>query len=132
MYIVRLASAIATIYVLIQLAKEPENLEGLAHFGTDTIDDLFNWGNDRFVLGKLPEHGNATKRKKSHYDIFMEAILEEEEENKATTTEQAPETEEGPAHNEEEYGPIDEAKENTENPQDTKPKEDTAKVDEEL
>ena len=58
-------------------------MEGIAKFSGESINDLFDWGNDRFVLGKLPDaHGNATRRKKSHYDVFMEAILEEEEENK--------------------------------------------------
>lgn len=85
----------------------------MAKFSGESINDLFDWGNDRFVLGKLPEQGgNSTKRKKSHYDIFMEAILEEEQENKAAEETPAKvEEEEGPAHNEDEYGPLDDSKE---------------------
>ena len=47
------------------------------------MTDLFNWGNDRFVLGRqIADHsGNSTvKRKKTPQEIFMEAILDEEEE----------------------------------------------------
>lgn len=46
------------------------------------MDDLFNWGNDKFVLGRALEHktanGTVIKRKKSPQEIFMEAILEED------------------------------------------------------
>jgi hypothetical protein len=56
----------------------------LAKFGSESVNDLFDWGNNKFVLGNdAMKAGNSTKKKKSHYDIFMEAILEEEEENKA-------------------------------------------------
>lgn len=44
------------------------------------MQDLFDWGNDRFVLGKLPDKGNSTKRKKSARELFEEAILGTEEE----------------------------------------------------
>ena len=47
------------------------------------MTDLFNWGNDKFVLGRqIADHsGNSTvKRKKTPQEIFMEAILDEEEE----------------------------------------------------
>ena len=49
------------------------------------MDDLFNWGNDRFVLGRqiADKSGNSTaKRKKTPQEIFMEAILDEEEPKK--------------------------------------------------
>lgn len=53
------------------------------------MNDFFNWGNDRFVLGQLPSQaGNSTlKRKKSPQEIFMEAILDDEEPAKAAATE---------------------------------------------
>lgn len=60
------------------------------------MNDLFNWGNDRFVLGQLPSSGgNSTiKRKKSPQEIFMEAILDDEEPTKPAEEEQPlPETE---------------------------------------
>ena len=44
------------------------------------MDDLFNWGNDKFVLGKLPDRGNSTRRKKSARELFEEALLGEPEE----------------------------------------------------
>lgn len=58
------------------------------------MTDLFNWGNDKFVLGRqIADHsGNSTvKRKKTPQEIFMEAILDEEEPVK-----EAPKAEETP------------------------------------
>ena len=86
MVLLRVVSAIALIFFLIQLAKEPENLDGLASFTSDSMNDLFDWGNDRFVLGQLADKahaGNSTgvKRKKSPQEIFMEAILDPEPED---------------------------------------------------
>jgi len=51
MFILRLASAVALVFFVIQLAKEPENLDNLTSFTNENLNDLFNWGNDRFVLG---------------------------------------------------------------------------------
>jgi Translocation protein Sec62 len=82
MILMRVGSAIALIFFVIQLAKEPDNLEGLRSFADDSMTDLFNWGNDKFVLGRqIADHsGNSTvKRKKTPQEIFMEAILDEEE-----------------------------------------------------
>jgi len=67
MFILRLVSAVSLIFFFFQLAKEPDNLDSLASFTNESMNDLFNWGNDRFVLGQLPSSaGNSTmKRKKS-------------------------------------------------------------------
>ncbi len=82
MILMRVGSAIALIFFVIQLAKEPDNLDSLRSFADDSMTDLFNWGNDKFVLGRqIADHsGNSTvKRKKTPQEIFMEAILDEEE-----------------------------------------------------
>lgn len=47
---------------------------------SDSFHDLFDSGFDRFVLGKLPSAGNATKRKLTPQEIFMKAIMDDEEE----------------------------------------------------
>jgi len=68
MILLRVASAVALVFFVIQLAKEPENLDSLKSFTNESMDDLFNWGNDRFVLGRqiADKSGNATgKRKKT-------------------------------------------------------------------
>lgn len=52
MVLLRIASAIALVFLVFQLTKEPENLDSLTSFTTDSMDDLFNWGNDKFVLGR--------------------------------------------------------------------------------
>ena len=51
MFILRLVSAVALTFFVFQLAKEPDNLDNLASFTNENLNDLFNWGNDRFVLG---------------------------------------------------------------------------------
>ena len=101
MIVLRLASAVALVFFVIQLAKEPENLDSLKGFTKESMDDLFNWGNDRFVLGRqiADKSGNSTtKRKKTPQEIFMEAILEEDEPKKqeepAKPAEDAPKAEE--------------------------------------
>ena len=68
MILMRVGSAIALIFFVIQLAKEPDNLDSLRSFADDSMTDLFNWGNDKFVLGRqIADHsGNSTvKRKKT-------------------------------------------------------------------
>jgi hypothetical protein len=51
MFILRLVSAVSLVFFVFQLAKEPDNLDNLASFTNENLNDLFNWGNDRFVLG---------------------------------------------------------------------------------
>ena len=83
MILMRIGSAVALVFFVIQLAKEPDNLDSFKSFADDSMTDLFNWGNDKFVLGRqIADHsGNSTvKRKKTPQEIFMEAILDEEEE----------------------------------------------------
>ena len=81
MYIIRLISAVSLIFLFYQLAQDPENLGDLASFSKDGMNDLFDWGNDRFVLGKLPDaSGNSNVKKKSARQLFEEAILGEPEE----------------------------------------------------
>lgn len=69
------------------------------------MTDFFNWGNDKFVLGRqIADHsGNSTvKRKKTPQEIFMEAILDDEEPPKQETPkeEEAAKEEEIPEVNE--------------------------------
>jgi len=89
MIVLRVVSAIALGFFLYQLAQEPQNLDSLTSFADESMNDLFNWGNDRFVLGRqiADKSGNSTgKRKKSPQEIFMEAILDEEPAPSATET----------------------------------------------
>lgn len=62
MVLLRIFSAVALVFFVFQLAKEPENLDSLTSFTSDSMDDLFNWGNDRFVLGRqiADKSGNST------------------------------------------------------------------------
>lgn len=88
MILLRIVSAISLVFFIYQLAKEPSNIDDIASFTNENINDLFNWGNDRFVLGQLPSSAGSggLKKKKSPQEIFMEAILDPEsldEEQKA-------------------------------------------------
>ncbi len=82
MFLLRIVSAIGLVFLLYQFSQDIENIESLSSGTKDTFDDLFNWGNDRFVLGKLGDGKNITKRKKSNHEIFMEALLEGDNEEK--------------------------------------------------
>ena len=55
MFILRLVSAVALVFFFFQLAKEPENLDNISSFTSENLNDLFNWGNDKFVLGRLAD-----------------------------------------------------------------------------
>jgi translocation protein SEC62 len=68
MILLRIGSAIALVFFVIQLAQEPANIDEFRNMTKDGMDDLFNWGNDRFVLGRqiADKSGNSTvKRKKT-------------------------------------------------------------------
>ncbi len=54
-----------------------DNIDNIASFTNDNINDLFDWGHDRFVMGKITD-ASGGKKKKSNYEIFMEAIIEGE------------------------------------------------------
>ena len=88
MVLLRVMSAISLIFLVIQLAKEPENIDSLTSFTNDSMNDLFNWGNDRFVLGRIEDKSggvNGTaRRKKTPQEIFMEAILDDDEKKEET------------------------------------------------
>lgn len=63
----RVLSAISLVILVYMLSREPENLESLSSFTNDSMNDIFNWGNDRFVLGRIEDKSaNGTvKRKKT-------------------------------------------------------------------
>lgn len=77
---VRVLSAVSLVFLVYILSQEPENMDNLSSFTNDSMNDLFNWGNDRFVLGRIEDKSvNGTvKRKKTPQQIFMEAIMEDE------------------------------------------------------
>jgi hypothetical protein len=80
MFLLRIASAIGLVFLIYQLAQEPENIDNLSSFSKDSFNDLFAWGENKFVLGNSDINKNGTKRKKSYHETFMEAIMEGEEE----------------------------------------------------
>mmetsp|Transcript_38687 Transcript_38687/g.37033 ORF Transcript_38687/g.37033 Transcript_38687/m.37033 type:complete len:87 (+) Transcript_38687:686-946(+) len=82
MFFVRICSAVGIIFLLYQFSLETENIDGLTNFTSDNLNDLFDWGHDRFVMGKIADKSGNAKKKKSNYEIFMEAIMEGEEEEK--------------------------------------------------
>lgn len=64
MFLLRIASGIGLVFLIYQLAQEPENLDNLSSFSNDSFNDLFEWGNERFVLGRIGDGTNSTVKKK--------------------------------------------------------------------
>lgn len=88
MFLLRIISAVSLIYLFYQFAQEQENIDSLTSFSKEGFNDLFEWGNQRFVMGRLADNKNGTKRKLTPHEIFMNAILEEEEAPKAENTDE--------------------------------------------
>jgi hypothetical protein len=82
MFLLRIVSAIGIVFLIYQFSQDVENINTLSTGTGDLMDDFFNWGNDRFVMGKIGDGKNVTKKKKSNHEIFMEAILEGDTEEK--------------------------------------------------
>jgi len=83
MILLRVSSAVGLVYLIYMLSQEPEHISNLSDFTTENIDDLFNWGNNRFVMGQIEDQNtNKTARKKTAQEIFMEVLLGEEEDEK--------------------------------------------------
>jgi hypothetical protein len=79
MLLLRVVSAIGLIFMIYQFSQDPENIESLTKGSKEGMDDLFNWGNDRFVMGRLADKsggGNGTARKKSAREIFEDSFLD--------------------------------------------------------
>jgi signal transduction histidine kinase len=113
MVALRVLSAVGLVFLVVQLAKEPENVGSLASFADDSMNDLFQWGSDKFVYGRQiadmsGPNGTAGKRKKTPQEIFMEAILEPEEEQPAAAQkeEEKEEEEERTTEEDEEAGSV--------------------------
>lgn len=52
----------------------------MTSFTGENLNDLFEWGNERFVMGRIADSSAAgAKRKKTARELFMDAILDPEE-----------------------------------------------------
>jgi hypothetical protein len=64
MFLMRIASGIGLVFLIYQLAQEPEGLDNLSSFTNENFNDLFEWGNQRFVLGRIGDGKNITAQKR--------------------------------------------------------------------
>ena len=81
MIVLRISSAVGLVYLLYMLSQEPEHISNLKNFTSENMEDLFNWGNDRFVMGRIEDQNmNKTARKKTAQEVFMEVLLGDENE----------------------------------------------------
>ena len=55
MVLVRIASAFLLAFVVYNIAQEPENIDNIGNFTQDNLNDLFEWGNQRFVMGQIAD-----------------------------------------------------------------------------
>lgn len=79
MVMVRIATLGSIALLAWQLSNDPETVETF-QTGTDEIlDDLFEWGNQRFVVGNVANNQTLVdpNAPKSARDVFAEAVFEE-------------------------------------------------------
>lgn len=74
MFIVRVASACAIVYCGNEFIKEPENVSNLVDGSSEIYNDVFEWGQNKF-LG-IQDNSTAINVKKSAREIYAEAFGE--------------------------------------------------------
>jgi hypothetical protein len=77
MLLLRVASASAIYYAASEFLKEPQNLDELLSSSTDAFNEVFEWGQNKF-LG-IPDNSTAIQMKKSARQIYAEAFMEDEQ-----------------------------------------------------
>lgn len=63
-------------YGATEFLKEPENIESLLSGSGEIWNDVFEWGQNKF-LG-IPDNSTAVQVKKSARQIYAEAFMEDE------------------------------------------------------
>ena len=76
MLLLRLASGFAIYYGATEFLKEPQNLDSLMSGGSELINEVFEWGQNKF-LG-VPDNSTMIQTKKSARQIYAEAFMEDE------------------------------------------------------
>lgn len=76
MAILRIASLVAIFYGVSEFMKEPENLDTLLSGSGEIWNDVFEWGQNKF-LG-IPDNSTQVQLKKSARQIYAEAFMEDE------------------------------------------------------
>ena len=74
--ILRMASVVGIFYMGAEFMKEPENLENLMQGSGEIWNDVFEWGQNKF-LG-VPDNSTAIQLKKSARQIYAEAFMVDE------------------------------------------------------
>lgn len=76
MLLLRLASAFAIYYGATEFLREPQNLDSLLSGSGDLINEVFEWGQNKF-LG-VADNSTMLQTKKSARQIYAEAFMEDE------------------------------------------------------
>ena len=76
MLLLRLASAFAIYYGATEFLKEPQNLDSLLSGSGEIFNEVFEWGQNKF-LG-VADNSTAIQTKKSARQIYAEAFMEDE------------------------------------------------------
>ena len=74
--VLRVASVVGIFYMGAEFMKEPENLENLMQGSGEIWNDVFEWGQNKF-LG-VPDNSTAVQLKKSARQIYAEAFMDDE------------------------------------------------------
>lgn len=78
--VLRVASVVGIFYMGAEFMKEPENLENLMQGSGEIWNDVFEWGQNKF-LG-VPDNSTAVQLKKSARQIYAEAFMDDEQNSK--------------------------------------------------
>jgi hypothetical protein len=76
MLLLRLASGFAIYYGVTEFMREPQNLDSLLNGGGELINEMFEWGQNKF-LG-VADNSTMIQTKKSARQIYAEAFMEDE------------------------------------------------------
>lgn len=74
--LLRLASGFAIYYGVSEFLKEPQNLDSLLNGSGDLLNEVFEWGQNKF-LG-VADNSTMLQTKKSARQIYAEAFMEDE------------------------------------------------------
>jgi len=76
MGLVRVSSAFVLFHTSSEFLKDPKNLDELIFNSSDVMNDMYEWGHDRFM--GIPQNTTQVQLKKSARQIFSEAFMDDD------------------------------------------------------
>ena len=75
MLMLRVASGAAIYYGATEFLREPQNIEDLLNSSTDIWNDVYDWGQNKFM--GVPDNSTSIQVKKSARQIYAEAFMDD-------------------------------------------------------